>query len=69
MAETLRIMLIEANKIKLVSLNQNEKMEALYHYLCSPQFAQKVRVVVDAFTGMKRDLGSEKAAMARLWKK
>ncbi len=69
MAETLRIMLIEANKNKLVSLNQNEKMEALYHYLCSPQFAQKVRVVVDAFTSMKRGLDSEKAAMARLWKK
>ena len=69
MAETLRMMLIEANKNKLISLNKNEKMEALYHYLCSPQFAQKVRVVVDAFTGMKRDLDSEKAAMARIWKK
>ncbi len=69
MAETLRIMLIEANKNKLMSLNKNEKMEALYHYLCSPQFAQKVRVVVDAFTRMKSDLDSEKAAMARLWKK
>ncbi len=69
MAETLRILLIEANKHKLISINKNEKMEALYHYLCSPQFAQKVRVVVDAFTGMKRDLDSEKAAMARIWKK
>ena len=45
------------------------KLEALYHYLCSPQFAQKVRVVVDAFSSMKRDLDAEKAAMARLWKK
>ena len=54
MAETLRMLLIEANKHKLISLNKNEKMEALYHYLCSPQFAQKVRVVVDAFTGMRR---------------
>jgi hypothetical protein len=69
MAETLRILLIEAHKHKLISVNKNEKMEALYHYLCSPQFAQKVRVVVDAFTGMKRDLDSEKAAMARIWKK
>jgi hypothetical protein len=69
MAETLRMLLIEGNKHKLVSLNKNEKMEALYHYLCSQQFAQKVRVVVDAFTGMKRDLDSEKAAMARIWKK
>ncbi len=69
MAETLRIILLEANKNKLMSLNKSEKMEALYHYLCSPQFAQKVRVVVEAFAGMKRDLDSEKAGMARLWKK
>jgi hypothetical protein len=69
MAETLRLLLLEAHKHKLIHLNKNEKMEALYHYLCSPQFAQKVRVVVDAFNSMKRDLDSEKAAMARLWKK
>lgn len=69
MAETLRMMLIQTNKNKLVGLNKNEKMEALYHYLCSTQFAQKVRAVVDAFTGMKCDLDSERAAMARIWKK
>jgi len=69
MAETLRMMLIETNKNKLMGLNKNEKMEALYHYLCSAQFAQKVRAVVDAFTSMKCDLDSEKAAMARIWKK
>jgi hypothetical protein len=69
MAETLRMMLIEVNKNKIINLNKNEKMEALYQYLCSPQFAQKVRVVVDAFRSMKRDLDSEKAAMARIWKK
>ncbi len=69
MAETLRMMLIETNKNKLMGLNKNEKMEALYHYLCSPQFAQKVRAVVDAFTSMKCDLDFEKAAMARIWKK
>jgi hypothetical protein len=68
-AETLRVLLIETNKNKLISLNKNEKMEALYDYLCSPHFAQKIRGVVDAFTGMKHDLDSEKAAMARIWKK
>lgn len=69
MAETLRMLLLEAHKHKLISLNKNEKMEALYHYLCSPQFAQKVRVVVDAFSSMKRDLDAEKVAMTRIWKK
>lgn len=69
LAETLRMLLLETHKHKLISFNKNEKMEALYHYLCSPQFAQKVRVVVDSFSSMKRDLDAEKAAMARIWKK
>ncbi len=68
-AETLRVMLIEAQKHKVIGLNKNEKIEALYHYLCSPQFAQKIRAVVNAFTTMRRDLDSERAAMARIWKK
>lgn len=68
-AETLRVMLIETQKHKLIGLNKNEKMEALYDYLCSPQFAQKIRAVVDAFTTMKRELDSEKNAMTRIWKK
>ena len=68
-AETLRVLLIEAHKHKVIGLNKNEKIEALYHYLCSPQFAQKVRAVVNAFNTMRRDLESERAAMARIWKK
>lgn len=69
LAETLRVLLVETHKHKLIDLNKNEKMEALYLYLCSPQFVQKVRSVVDAFTSMKKELDSEKAAMMRLWKK
>ena len=63
------MLLVETHKHKLIDLNKNEKMEALYLYLCSPQFVQKVRSVVDAFTSMKKELDSEKAAMMRLWKK
>jgi len=68
-AETLRLMLIEANKLKLASIGKSEKMELLYNYLSSPQFAQKVRSVVETFISMKADLDREKSAMLRLWKK
>ena len=44
-------------------------MEALYDYVCSAQFAQKVRAVLDAYSAMRDDLEREKAAMQRLWKK
>ena len=68
-AEALRIVLLESHKQKAVSLGKNEKMESLYDYICSPQFAQKVRGVVDAYGDMLNDLDREKAAMTRLWKK
>ena len=68
-AEALRMTLIEKQKQKLVEHGKSEKMEAVYDYLCSPQFAQKIRGVVDAYQAMKTDLEKEKAAMQRLWKK
>ena len=68
-AEALRITLMEKQKQKLVEHGKSEKMEAVYDYLCSPQFAQKVRGVVDAYQAMRTDLEKEKAAMQRLWKK
>jgi len=69
LADALRAILIEAARQKSVSSGKNEKIEALYDYICSPQFAQKVRAVMDAYTNMRKDLDSEKAAMQRLWKK
>ena len=68
-AESLRFALLEQHKSKLVSLGRNEKMEALYDYVCSPQFAQRLRAVVDAFRSLKSDLDAERAAMERIWKK
>ena len=44
-------------------------MEALYNYVTSAQFAQKVRAVVDAYQQMREDLDKEKSAMQRMWKK
>ena len=68
-AQALRAILVEAQKQKVVSAGRNEKAEALYDYLCSPQFVQKVRGVIEAHDAMKADLEAEKKAMARLWKK
>ncbi len=68
-AQTLRLMLIEAHNVKLANTGRSEKVEALYDYFCSPQFAQRVRAVVETFSSMKRDLDREKSAMMTLWKK
>ena len=69
LADALRMALIEAHKQRMAAAGKDEKVEALYQYVTSPQFAQKVRAVVDAYRQMRSDLDSEKAAMQRLWKK
>lgn len=69
LAEALRTVLIESQRQKSISAGKGESMEALYNYITSPQFAQKVRAVVDAYQQMRDDLDKEKSAMQRLWKK
>lgn len=67
-AETLRAMLLESAKLRLANTGKGEKMELLYNYLNSPQFAQRIRAVVETFGAMKKSLDQERNAMARLWK-
>lgn len=69
LAQVLRQGLIEMNNLKLINTGKNQKVEAIYNYLCSPQFTQRVRSVVETFVSMKRDLDQEKNAIQRLWKK
>lgn len=69
LAETLRVILLESHKLKLVNSGRAEKMELLYNYLASPQFAQRVRTVLESFAQMKGDLDAEKRAMQRIWSK
>lgn len=69
LAEALRTVLIESQRQKAIAAGKGESMEALYSYIASAQFAQKVRAVVDAYQQMRDDLDKEKSAMQRLWKK
>ncbi len=68
-AETLRVSLIEINKLRLVNTGRGEKMELLFNYLSSPAFAQKVRTVLESVESMRHDLEAEKRAMQRIWAK
>lgn len=69
LAEALRTVLIESQRQKAIAAGKGESMEALYSYITSAQFAQKVRAVIDAYQQMRDDLEKEKSAMQRLWKK
>ena len=69
LAEALRTSLVELHKQRQANLGRSEKMELLYNYICSPQFAQRLKSVYDGFVAMREELEAEKAAMARMWKK
>src|SRR2546425_12946610 len=69
LAEALRAMLLELHKARQANLGRAEKMELVYNYICSPQFTQRVKSVVDGFAAMRQDLEAEKMAVARLFKK
>lgn len=68
-AETLRVILLEAQRLKIVNTGRNEKMEQLYNYLFGGQFAQKLRTMLEGVEAMRGDLESEKRAMQRIWAK
>ena len=68
-AEMLRVILIETHRLKLVNTGRAEKMEILYRYLSSPQFAKRIRMVLETFDSMRTDLETEKKAIQRVWSK
>ncbi|MCG8317805.1 MAG: DUF2130 domain-containing protein [Pseudomonadales bacterium] len=69
LSEALRTVLIEAQRQKSISVGKEEQMEALFDYICSNQFAQRIRSVVEGYEEMRTDLEKEKSAMQRIWKK
>lgn len=67
LAEVLRAALLDVHKQRVASAGKGEKMEAVYDYVTSPQFAQKLRAVNDAFRRMREELESEKSQTQQRW--
>src|SRR5256714_1704618 len=49
LAECLRAALVELAKQRQANLGRSEKMEVLYSYICSPQFAGRLKSLYDGF--------------------
>jgi len=69
LAMALRENLIQVNNIKNSLMGRETKMEQVYNYICSEQFLQKIKAIVEAFDSMKKDLEKEKASLERHWRK
>lgn len=67
LATALRERVLEVHKQRAISSGKGEKMEALYDYLTSPQFAQKLKAVYGAFKLMQDDLQKERSAAEQRW--
>ena len=67
LAAALRANMLDVYKARVASANKGEKMEAVYDYLTSPQFAQKLRAVYDAFKKMRAELETERTTTTQRW--
>ena len=69
MAAVLREGLLEAHKARVAAANKGEKMEAVYDYLTSPQFAHKLKAVYEVFEGQRKELQTERTTTMQRWKR
>ncbi|HEY6483366.1 MAG TPA: DUF2130 domain-containing protein [Steroidobacteraceae bacterium] len=67
LAAVLRASLLDLHKQRLVASGKGEKMEAVYDYLTSAQFGQKLKAVYGAFHRMRQELESEKSQTLQRW--
>jgi hypothetical protein len=67
LAVVLRTGLLEVHKQRVASAGKGEKMEAVYDYLTSSQFSNKLKAVYGAFHRMRQELESEKSQTLQRW--
>jgi hypothetical protein len=67
LATVLRASILDLHKQRAVSAGKGEKMEAVYDYLTSSQFAQKLKAIYGAFYRMRQELESEKSQTQQRW--
>jgi hypothetical protein len=69
LVSALRGALMQLTNARAMAIGKGERMEAIFQYLTSTEFRQKVDVIVETFTLMKQDLDVEKRNTIRLWGK
>ena len=65
----LREMMLRIGEIEIAQENKGTKMQYLYDYLTSSEFARLMTSIVEGFTSMKEQLESEKRSLTTIWKK
>lgn len=63
-----QICITEAN-IKATEINRAEKIQALYNYLMSSEFKQRIEAIIEASAEMRQNIDKERRSMLVFWKK
>ena len=67
LATVLRSGLLQVHKQRVASAGKGEKMEAVYDYLTSSQFSNKLKAIYGAFHRMRQELEAEKSQTLQRW--
>lgn len=66
-ASVLRMHISKIHTTKLMSVGKNERIENLYQYITSSEFAQKIESMIETYDIMRRTLDKERTAMMKIW--
>lgn len=69
LATALRGQLLNVHQIRVTNKAKDERLEALYQYLCSPDFRGRVELTVGKIIEMQTQLEQEKRALNKHWSK
>lgn len=68
LATALRSQLIETSNLQRAMQGQGLKTEAIYQYLTSPRFSERIQRMVETWQALENQVASEERAMRRQWK-
>ncbi|HMN23356.1 MAG TPA: DUF2130 domain-containing protein, partial [Ignavibacteriaceae bacterium] len=66
-ASALREQLIQIQVLRQSEVGKNQKMESMYNYLTSHEFAQRISAILEAFEAMQKQVNNERNAFEKQW--
>lgn len=63
----LRKSLLDIAQTKALSVGKNEKIESLYRYITSSEFAQRIDSMLETYSKMQQTLDKEKMVIQKIW--
>lgn len=66
-ASALREQLIQIQVLRQSEVGKNQKMESMYNYLTSHEFAQRISAILEAFELLQKQVNDERKAFEKQW--